>query len=130
MDVARAKLYLRLLASYWLVFGLITTFAPGLMDLFQSPAGVAAKSAFSAHVWFHGGLDILAFCIVVFALAGEVPSARIVRAVGIAALMPTLAIAYSLVATPYWNPLFVGAGLGCLAFAVWGIALGAAKRPA
>jgi hypothetical protein len=113
-----------------LVFGLITAFAPGLMDLFQSPEGVSAKSAFSSHVWFHGGLDILAFCIVVFGLSLGEPSARMVRAVGVAALLPTTAIAYSLAATPYWNPLFVVAGLGCLSFAAWGITLGARNRPA
>ena len=32
------------MAAYWLVFGLITTFYPALMDLFQTAEGVAAKS--------------------------------------------------------------------------------------
>lgn len=130
MDASRAKLFLRLMAGYWLVFGLITTFAPGLMDLFQTPEGVSAKSAFSTHVWFHGGLDILALCVVLLALARETPSRQVVGAAGTAALMPTIAIAYSIVATPYWNPLFIVAGLGCLAFAVWGIALSAGSGTA
>jgi hypothetical protein len=32
--------------------------------------------------------------------------------------MPTIAIAWSIVATPFWSPLFIVAGAGCLAFAV------------
>ena len=123
MESRRAQLYLRLMASYWLVFGLITALYPRLMDLFQTPEGVAAKTPFSDHVWFHGGLDIIAFCVLLFALSREAPSRGTVRGAGIAALLPTLAIGYSLVATPYWNPLFIVAGVGCLAFAVWGFLL-------
>lgn len=124
MDTNRHQLYLTLMAAYWLVFGLITTFYPALMDLFQTDVGVGAKTAFSDHVWFHGGLDIIALVIVLFALSREAGiSPRVLRAVAVAALMPTLAIAWSLLATPYWNPLFTGAGLGTLAFAVWGFML-------
>ena len=130
MNPRRAQLYLRLMALYWMVFGLITAFYPRLMDLFQSAEGVGAKTPFSNHVWFHGGLDILAFCILLFALAREAPSSRVVGAVGVAALMPTLAIGYSFLATPYWSPLFLIAGAGCLAFAVWGLALAASRGPA
>jgi hypothetical protein len=130
MNPRRAQLYLRLMASYWMVFGLITAFFPNLMDLFQTSAGVGAKTPFSDHVWFHGGLDILAFCVLLFALARETPSAKLVGAVGVAALMPTLAIGYSLFATPYWNPLFAVAGAGCLAFAVWGLVLSASRDTA
>ena len=35
-------------------------------------------------------------------------------------LMPTAAIVYSLVATPFWTPLFIVPGLACFAFAVYG----------
>jgi hypothetical protein len=117
--------YLRAMAAYWLIFGLITTFYPALMDLFQTTEGIAAKTAFSDHVWMHGGLDILSVSILVFALslAPASISALMLRAAGLAALMPAIAIAISLLATPYWNPLFVVAGLGCLAFAVGGVVL-------
>lgn len=128
MDTRRAQLYLRLMASYWMVFGLITAFYPRLMGLFQTADGVSAGTEFSDHVWFHGGLDILAFCIILFALAREAPSPKVVGAVGVAALMPTLAIGYSIAATPYWSPLFIVAGVGCLAFAVWGLKLSASSR--
>jgi hypothetical protein len=90
------------------------------MDLFQTPAGVNAKTAFSNHVWMHGGLDIISLCILLFALSGETVNRKIVRATALAALMPTLAITYSLIATNFWNPLFIVAGLGCFAFVVWG----------
>lgn len=126
--------YLRAMAAYWLIFGLITTFYPALMDLFQTTKGVAAKTAFSDHVWMHGGLDILSVSILVFALSLAPASinALMLRAAGLAALMPAIAIAASLLATPYWNPLFVVAGLGCLAFAVGGFVLAGrtAGRPA
>jgi hypothetical protein len=108
------------MAAYWLVFGLITIFYPRLMDLFQTSAGVGAGTLFSDHVWMHGGFDILSVSILVFALSLTSVSRLMLRAAGVAALMPTLAIAYSLVATPYWNPLFVVAGVGCLAFAIGG----------
>lgn len=104
------------MAAYWLVFGLITTFDPALMDLFQTPEGVAAKTAFSNHVWMHGGLDIISVCVLVVAISRMPLTASSLRAVGLAALMPALAIAWSLVATPYWNPLFIVAGAGCAAF--------------
>ncbi len=95
------------------------------MDLFQTAEGVAAKTAFSDHVRMHGGLDILSVSVLVFALS-MVPAsinALLLRAVGTAALMPVIAIASSLLATPYWNPLFIVAGVGCLAFAVGGFVL-------
>jgi Flp pilus assembly protein protease CpaA len=123
MQSKASQTYLTLMGFYWLVFGLITTFYPRLMDLFQSSEGVATQSAFSDHVWFHGGLDILALCVLLFTLARMPANRTILRAAAVAALMPTIAIAYSLLATPYWNPLFIVAGLGCFAFVVWGFLL-------
>ena len=122
-----AVAYLRAMGAYWLIFGLITTLYPSLMDLFQTTEGVSAGTAFSDHVWMHGGLDILSVSVLVFALSMSPTSinAWMLRAVGVAALMPAIAIASSLVATPYWNPLYVVAGLGCLAFAVGGFLLAA-----
>jgi hypothetical protein len=118
-----SKLYLTCMAAYWLVFGLITTFYPALMDLFQTDEGVNAKTPFSNHVWFHGGLDIISLCVLLFALSRESVSRNVLRAAALAALMPTIAIGYSLVGTPYWNALFIVAGVGCLAFVIWGFML-------
>ncbi len=117
--------YLRAMAAYWLVFGLVTTFSPVVMDLFQTAEGVAAKTPFSNHVWMHGGFDILSVSILLFALSMTPArnNSLLLRAAGAAALMPVIAIGYSLVGTPYWNPLFVVAGLGCLAFAAGGFVL-------
>lgn len=123
MQFASARTYFLAMGSYWLIFGLITTFYAPIMDLFQTAEGVAAKTAFSNHVWFHGGLDILSFCVLLFALATRPPSRTMLRAAAIAALGPTLAIVWSLVATEWWNPLFAVAGLGCFSFAVWGYLL-------
>jgi predicted acyltransferase len=108
---------------YWLGFGLITSFYPALMDLFQTDFGIESKTSFSDHVWFHGGLDILAFCVLLFALSSENLSKRMVQAVAIAALLPAFAIFYSVAATPFWTLLFVGSGVGCLAFSIWGFSL-------
>jgi hypothetical protein len=118
-----ARAYLVGAATYWLIFGLITTFYPKLMDLFQTPEGVAAKTVFSDHVWFHGGLDIIAFSIVLLFLSRENVSARMLRGTGLAALMPVLAIGFSYAATPFWKPVFLVAGAGCLGFALWGFSL-------
>lgn len=123
MEAKATRVYFTSMALYWLVFGLITTFYPALMDLFQTEVGVSAKTTFSNHVWMHGGLDIIAFCILLFALSRRPVGPTLLRASGAAALMPTLAIAYSFVATPFWSPLFLVAGAGCLAFAVWGFVL-------
>jgi hypothetical protein len=117
------RVYFIAMASYWLVFGLITILYPTLMDLFQTGTGIASKTEFSNHVWMHGGFDIISFCVLLFALSRETVSRNMVRASAIAALMPTTAIAYSLVGTSYWNPLFIGAGAGCLAFVVWGFVI-------
>ena len=117
MTALHVRRFLLGMAAYWLVFGLITTFYPALMDLFQTAEGVAAKTAFSDHVWTHDGLDILAICVLLFAISRLPPTAPMMRAVGTAALLPTLGIAWSLVSTPYWNPLFIVAGAGCLSFA-------------
>lgn len=117
------KVYFLAMAAYWMGFGLITIFYPALMDLFQTSIGVNSKTEFSNHVWLHGGFDIMALCILLFALSREEVNRNVLLATAIAALMPTTAIAYSLVGTDYWNPLFIGAGLGCFAFAVWGFSL-------
>src|SRR6478672_2904122 len=103
------RIYLVCMTIFWLVFGLITTFYPRLMDLFQTEEGVNAKTTFSNHVWFHDGLDILAVCILLFSLLQQTTlSRKQVVAAALASLMPTIGITYSLITTPYWNPLFIG----------------------
>lgn len=119
----KTKIYFASMGAYWLVFGLITIFYPNIMDMFQSETGVGAKTSFSDHVWMHGGFDIVALCVVLFALSREAVSRSLLMATATAALMPTIAITYSLLATSFWNPLFIGAGLGCFAFVVWGFVL-------
>lgn len=120
MRFVEPRTYFLSMGAYWLVFGLITTFYVPLMDLFQTAEGVAAKTAFSNHVWFPGGLYILSLCVVLFALSTLPPSRTMLRAAAVAALGPTIAITWSLVATSWWSPLFAVAGLGCFGFAVWG----------
>ena len=121
MRFAQPRTYFLSMGVFWLIFGLITTFYAPLMDLFQTSEGVAAKTAFSTHVWMHGGLDILAFCVLLFALSTLPPSRTMLRAAAVAALGPTIAIVWSLLTTSWWNPLFAVAGLGCFSFAVWGL---------
>ena len=96
MRLAEPRTYFMAMAVYWLIFGLITTFYAPLMDLFQTADGVAAKTAFSTHVWMHGGLDILSFCVLLFALSTLPPSRTMLRAAALAALGPTIAIVWSL----------------------------------
>jgi hypothetical protein len=126
--MTNTKNYFLAMAAYWIVFGLITIFYPALMDLFQTEAGINAKTAFSNHVWMHGGFDILSLCIVLLALSRETVSRNVVRATALAALMPTTAITWSLVGTSYWSPLFIVAGAGCFAFVAWGFWLAAKMK--
>jgi nitrate reductase NapE component len=123
MRLTESRTYFLSMGAYWFVFGLITTFYVRIMDLFQTSEGLAANTAFSNHVWFHGGLDILSLCVLLLALSTQPPSRTMLRAAAVAALGPTIAIAWSLVATSWWNPLFAVAGLGCFGFAVWGFLL-------
>jgi len=117
------KLYFTYMALYWFLFGLITTFYPKLMDLFQTETGINAKTAFSDHVWRHDGFDILGLSVLLFALSRETVSRNLLRATAVVALLTTIAIASSLITTPYWSPLFIVAGLGCFAFVIWGLLL-------
>ena len=118
-----SKYYFIAMGAYWLIFGLITAFYPKLMDMFQTQAGISAKTAFSDHVWRHDGFDIAALAVILFTLSGEVVSRKTLMATAVAALMVTVAIFSSLATTPYWNTMFISAGLGCFAFVIWGFAL-------
>ena len=93
MRLADPRTYFLLMGAYWLLFGLITTFYVRIMDLFQTSEGLAANTAFSNHVWFHGGLDILSLCVLLLALSTQPPSRTMLRAAAVAALGPTIAIA-------------------------------------
>jgi len=100
------------------------------MSLFQSADGVSARAAFSDHVWLHDGLDILAVAVLIIAASQISISRTMLAAAGIAALLPTIGIANSLMATPYWSSLFLVPGIGCLAFAVAGFWLASRRTPA
>src|SRR5262245_16273010 len=115
----KTKTYFLFMAAYWFIFGLITTFYPRLMDLFQTQAGIDAKTTFSDHVWRHDGFDILGLSVLLFALSRETVNRNLLRAASMVALLTTIAIASSLIATNYWNSLFIIAGLGCFAFVIW-----------
>jgi hypothetical protein len=122
------RVYFIAMAAFWLVFGLITTFYPALMNLFQTETGINAVTTYSDHVWRHDGLDIIAISVLLFALSRETVSRNILRATTIVALLVTIAIISSILTTPYWNMLFLVPGLSCIGFAVWGFML-AAKTP-
>src|SRR5688572_25059352 len=94
--------YFRFLAGFYAVFGLITTFYPRLMQLFMTDEGIAATTRFSNQVWLHGGLDILSVALLLFVLSLLPVRALTVRAAAMVALMPTAAILYTFVATPFW----------------------------
>lgn len=122
------KKYFIAFAIYWGGFGLVTTFYPALMDLFLSNEGIKASTDFSNHVWMHGGFDILALVIVLLALSKENVSKNTIIATAFAALLPTIAIFYSLIFIPYWSALFLGSGLGTLLFFAWGLTIGLKKE--
>jgi hypothetical protein len=115
--------YLRSLAGFYVVFGLITTFYPPLMELFMTDEGVDATSRFSDQVWLHGGLDILSVALLLFVLSLLPVRALTLRAAAIVALMPTAAILYTFLTTPFWSPFFLVPGAAALTFAVLGFVL-------
>lgn len=126
MDTAQpnpTKLYFIAMAAFWFIFGIITTFFPALMNMFQTEEGINAVTVYSDHVWRHDGLDILSISVLLFALSRERASRNMIRAAAIVALLVTIAILSSLLTTPYWNMLFLVPGVSCFAFVVWGFVL-------
>ncbi len=117
------RTYLNSMALFWLVFGLGTTFYPDMMRLFMTPEGIGASTPFSDHVWLHDGLDIISVCLLLFALSRLPVTPTTLRLAATVGLLPALGIINGVIATPYWKPLFIVPGLGCLAFAVWGFVL-------
>jgi hypothetical protein len=117
------------MAAFWMVFGLGTAFYPRMMQMFMTPEGIAASTAFSDTVWLHDGLDILSVCLLLFALSTVPATKNTLRMAAIVGLFPPAAIVYSLAATSFMTPLILIPGLGCFAFAVWGFML-AGRAPA
>ena len=122
------KIYFIAMAAFWLVFGLITTFYPALMNMFQTEIGISAVTAYSDHIWRHDGFDIIAISVLLFALSRETVSRNILIAAASVALLVTIAIISSILSTPYWNMLFLVPGISCFAFVVWGFMLAAKTR--
>ncbi len=122
------KVYFIAMAAFWFIFGIITTFFPALMNMFQTEAGIGAVTKYSDHIWRHDGFDIIAISVLLFALSGETASRKMIRAAAVVALLVTIAIISSMLTTPYWNILFLVPGLSCFAFAVWGFILAAKTR--
>ena len=121
--ILNSKTYLMAMSVFWLVFGLITTFYPALMNMFQTETGINAVTVYSDHIWLHDGLDIISISVLLFVLSREPVSRRVLRAAAIVGLLVTLGIINSLLTTPYWNSLFIVPGVCCLAFSVWGFLL-------
>ena len=122
------KIYFIAMATFWLVFGLITTFYPALMNMFQTETGISAVTTYSDHIWRHDGFDIIAISVLLFALSRETVSRNIIIAAASVALLVTIAIISSILSTPYWNMLFLVPGISCFAFVVWGFTLAAKTR--
>ena len=117
------------MATFWLLFGLGTTFYPRMMQMFMTPEGIAASTPFSDQVWLHGGLDILSVCVLLLALSTAPATRTTLRAAGVVGLLPVVAMIYTLAATPFWTPLFLVPAAGCFAFGIYGFLL-AARIPA
>jgi hypothetical protein len=126
MDNAKptsSKVYFIAMSAFWFIFGMITLFAPALMNMFQTDTGVNAVTVYSDHVWRHDGYDILSISVLFFALSRETATRNMLKAGATVALLVTIAIASSLLSTDYWNKLFIVPGVCCLAFCIWGFML-------
>ena len=117
------------MAIFWLFFGVGTTFYPRMMQLFMTPEGVTASTAFSDQLWIHEGMDILSVCLLLVALSTVSTTKTTLRLAATVGVLPTAAIVYTWLATPFWKPLFLVAGAGCFSFAVYGFWL-ARRSPA
>ena len=127
--VGMVPVYFRAMAFFYLAFGLITTFYPRLMQLFMTREGKDASTSFSDQVWLHGGLDIISISILLLVLS-TLPATKVtLGATAVVALMPTVAIVYTLLATSFWSPLFLMPAAAAFAFAVWGFALARSAQP-
>src|SRR5258705_2769097 len=93
------RVYFIAMALFWFVFGLITTFYPALMNMFQTESGIGAVTNYSDHVWRHDGFDIIAISVLLFALSRETASRNILRAATVVALLVTIAIISSILTT-------------------------------
>ena len=122
------KIYFIAMGAFWLVFGMITTFYPALMNMIQTQTGISAVTTYSDHIWRHDGFDIIAISVLLFALSRETVSRNILSAAIVVALLVTIAIISSLLTTSYWNMLFLVPGVSCFAFAVWGFMLAAKMK--
>jgi hypothetical protein len=120
---AKSRTFLISMALFWLLFGLGTTFYPRMMQLFMTAEGVAASTTFSDQVWLHGGMDILSVCLLLFALSAVPPTRTTLRLAGAVGLLPATAIVYTLIATPFWSPLFLVPAVACFGFAAFGFVL-------
>ncbi|HEY6825377.1 MAG TPA: hypothetical protein VI259_00890 [Gemmatimonadaceae bacterium] len=118
--VSSHRRFFTAMAIFWLLFGLGTTFYPRMMQLFMTPAGVAASTAFSDQLWLHEGFDILSVCLLLAALSTVPTTKMTLRLAAVVGLMPTVAIVYTLLATPFWTPFFLVPGLACFGFAAYG----------
>ena len=101
----------------------VTALYPKMMQLFMTPEGIAASTAFSDHVWLHDGLDIISVFLLLFALSRLPATRTTLRLTALVGVMPFIGILHGVLQTPYWQPMFLVPGVGCLAFAVWGFAL-------
>lgn len=115
------KVFLRVVAVYYFGFAFICTFYPKLMELFQTPLGLASNSAFANHVWFHGGLDIFSLVLLIASLSIGNISARTIKTISAVLLFPAFATFYSYFSTDYWTPLFLGIGIVCIILSIWGV---------
>ena len=118
-----AKVYFMAMAAFWLVFGLIATFSPSLMNMFQTENGIKSATTYSNHIWLHDGIDILSISVLLFAISRERSSRNLLRASAIVALLVTFVIIYAILSTSYWNLLFLVPGICCFVFAIWGFRL-------
>jgi len=127
-----AKVYFIAMAAFWFAFGIITTFYPQLMNMFQTQTGISSVTTYSDHIWRHDGLDILSISVLLLALSRQAASRNMLIAAAVVGLLVTIAIISSLLTTSYWNMLFLVPGISCFAFAVWGFTLAAVfiKKPA
>ena len=121
MNMQNPKIYLRAMGLFWALIGVMNIANPGSMDSFLSETGLQVSNEFSDHAFFHGGMDIVAWAIILFALSFETLSKRMILIVGCSALAPTAAIVYSVVFTPYWTAMFLVTGSMAFGFFLWGL---------
>ena len=122
MSVARR--FFIAMAAFWFVLRSRHDVLPAHdADVHDACGHRGVDAIFRSSLVAHGGLDILSVCLLLVALSTVPATKTTLRLAATVGLLPVAAMVYTLVATPFWSPLFLVPAVGCFGFAIYGFLL-------